>query len=64
MFQRTWASVSEFLREVVAEFKRVSFPSRSETVGSTTVVIVFCVIMSLFLFSVDQFLLWLVSKII
>jgi preprotein translocase subunit SecE len=64
MFKRLWAAVSEFLREAWAEVKRVSFPSKGETIGSTTVVIVFCAIMSMYLSVVDTFLVWLISKII
>lgn len=64
MFKRLWSSVVEFLADVKSEFKKVSFPSRSETIGSTTVVIVFCVIMSIYLSLVDSFLVWLISKVI
>jgi len=64
MFQKAWMSTVEFTNEVKSEFRKISFPTRSETVGSTTVVIVFCIIMSLYLSVVDSFLVWLVSKII
>jgi len=64
MFKRLWSSVVEFLADVRSEFKKVSFPSRSETIGSTTVVIVFCVIMSIYLSLVDSFLVWLISRVI
>ena len=64
MFKRMIDSVKEFLTDVRAELKKVSFPTRGETVGSTTVVIVFCVLMSLYLSVVDSFLVWLVGKIL
>ncbi|HXF91134.1 MAG TPA: preprotein translocase subunit SecE [Nitrospiraceae bacterium] len=64
MFKKLWASVVEFLTDVRAEVRKVSFPTRSETVGSTTVVIVFCIIMSFYLSVVDTFLVWLISKIL
>ncbi len=64
MFKRMLATVKEFLSDVRNEFKKVSFPTRAETIGSTTVVIVFCVLMSLYLSVVDSFLVWLVGKII
>jgi preprotein translocase subunit SecE len=64
MFKGLWSSLVEFLADVRSEFKKVSFPSRSETIGSTTVVIVFCVIMSIYLSLVDSFLVWLISKVI
>ncbi len=61
---KIWRSISEFLSDVKGELKKVSFPSRKETVGSTTVVIIFCVIMSLYLSVVDSFLVWLVARLI
>jgi preprotein translocase subunit SecE len=64
MFNRMIESVKEFLADVRAELKKVSFPTKAETLGSTTVVIVFCVLMSLYLSVVDSFLVWLVGKIL
>ncbi|HEX9741520.1 MAG TPA: preprotein translocase subunit SecE [Nitrospiraceae bacterium] len=64
MLKRTWSSIVEFVSDVRGELKKVSFPSSQETIGSTTVVIVFCIIMSLFLSVVDSFLGWLVGKAI
>ena len=64
MLKNLWSSLVEFLADVKSEFKKVSFPTRSETTGSTTVVIVFCVIMSIYLSAVDSFRVWLVSKAI
>ena len=42
-----------FLREVRAELKKVTWPSRKQTIGSTVVVIVLVAIISLFLGVVD-----------
>ena len=64
MFRRFFGAIAEFLSDVKSELKKVSFPSRKETVGSTTVVIIFCMIMSMYLSVVDSFLVWLVSKIL
>jgi preprotein translocase subunit SecE len=64
MFKQMTATIRAFLTDVRAEMKKVSFPTRAETIGSTTVVIVFCIIMSLYLSVIDSFLVWLVSKII
>ncbi|MBA5868358.1 MAG: preprotein translocase subunit SecE [Nitrospira sp. CR1.3] len=64
MFKRMIDSVKEFLTDVRTELKKVSFPTRAETIGSTTVVIVFCVLMSLYLSVIDSFLVWLVGKIL
>jgi preprotein translocase subunit SecE len=57
-------TVKEFLTDVRAELKKVSFPTKAETMGSTTVVIVFCVLMSIYLSVIDAFLVWLVGKIL
>jgi len=43
----------QFLREVKIELKKVTWPSRKQTVGSTVVVIILVVIISLFLGVVD-----------
>ena len=64
MLTRLWSTVAEFITDVRGEFRKVSFPTKGETIGSTTVVIVFCTIMSIYLSVVDSFLVWLVSKII
>jgi preprotein translocase subunit SecE len=64
MLKRTWSSIVEFVNDVRSELKKVSFPTSQETIGSTTVVIVFCIIMSLYLSAVDAFLGWLVGKAI
>jgi preprotein translocase subunit SecE len=64
MFKGLWAATIEFLADVRSELKKVSFPTRGETVGSTTVVIIFCLIMSVYLSLVDSFLVWVVSKVI
>ncbi|MBH0206775.1 MAG: preprotein translocase subunit SecE [Nitrospiraceae bacterium] len=64
MFKRMTDSIRLFMTDVRAELKKVSFPTRPETIGSTTVVIVFCVLMSLYLSAVDSILSWLVGKLI
>jgi len=64
MLKRTWTSVVEFVNDVRSELKKVSFPTSQETIGSTTVVIMFCIMMSLYLSVVDAFLGWLVGKAI
>jgi preprotein translocase subunit SecE len=64
MFTRMIENIKEFLTDVRNELKKVSFPTKAETVGSTTVVIVFCVLMSIYLSVIDSFLAWLVGKII
>ncbi len=49
MFTRMIENIKEFLGDVRNELKKVPFPTKAETSGSTTVVIVFCVLMSIYL---------------
>jgi preprotein translocase subunit SecE len=50
-----WVATSiQFLREVKAELKKVTWPSRKQTLGSTVVVLVVVAIISLFLGVVDM----------
>jgi preprotein translocase subunit SecE len=46
--------IAKYLSEVRQELTKVSWPSREELYGSVLVVLVFCVILSLFVFGVDQ----------
>ena len=64
MFKNFINSIQEFFSDVRGELRKVSFPTRAETIGSTTVVIVFCIIMSLYLSFVDSILVWVVGKIL
>jgi preprotein translocase subunit SecE len=45
--------VKEFFREVKVEIKKVVFPSKDELIGSTWIVIITVVVVSLFLGVVD-----------
>jgi preprotein translocase subunit SecE len=45
--------VKEFFREVKIEIKKVVFPSREELIGSTWVVIITALVISIFLGIVD-----------
>jgi preprotein translocase subunit SecE len=47
------SSAVQFLREVKIELKKVTWPSRKQTIGSTVVVIALVILISLFLGSVD-----------
>jgi preprotein translocase subunit SecE len=54
---RLRAFFTEFLPEVVAEMRKVTFPSRQEVVGTTGVVLVTSVIFAVFLWAVDLIIL-------
>ena len=48
-----FGKTAQFLREVKVELKKVTWPSRKQTIGSTAVVIALVMIISLFLGIVD-----------
>ena len=56
--------VQEFVREVVAEFRKVTWPSRQELINSTVVVITVTVVVALFLGGVDIALARIVERIL
>jgi preprotein translocase subunit SecE len=62
--KRWFQSVVEFLKEVQAEVAKVSFPMRSEVVGSTTVVILLTLIVSFFLAFMDAVLVRLLRWVV
>ena len=51
-----WEGVRQYLREVVYELRRVVWPSRKETLGSTSVVLVIVIICGIYLGVVDLIL--------
>jgi preprotein translocase subunit SecE len=56
--------IREFFREVLLEFRRVTWPSRAELVNSTAVVIVVTVVLAFFLGAVDIGLTKVVERIL
>lgn len=59
-----WATSMQFFREVRIELKKVAWPSRTQTIGSTAVVIILVMIISFFLGLVDMGLSGLVQLIL
>jgi len=59
-----WAKGMQFFREVRIELKKVTWPSRPQTIGSTAVVIILVMIISFFLGLVDMGLSGLVQLIL
>jgi preprotein translocase subunit SecE len=55
--------VREFFHDVLVEFRRVSWPTRKDVTGSTSVVIVMVLVLAVFLAVVDHALTWLVRLI-
>jgi preprotein translocase subunit SecE len=58
------ARIQEFVREVLAEFRKVTWPTRSELLNSTVVVIVVTVVLAFFLGGVDIVLARVVERIL
>jgi preprotein translocase subunit SecE len=54
----------EFFREVGVELKKVTWPTRKETVGSTAVVLVMALAMAVFFWVVDIALTWAVALVL
>jgi preprotein translocase subunit SecE len=54
----------EFIREVVAEFRKVTWPTRQELLNSTVVVITVTVVVAVFLGAVDVVLARMVEAIL
>ena len=50
------ASIKEFFGEVKTEVFKVSYPTKSEVIGSTTVVILLTLVVSIFLAVMDSIL--------
>jgi len=52
--------IKTFLREVRIELKKVSWPSREVTIGSTWVVLTVCVVFAIYFFIAD----FIISKLV
>ncbi|HEY5648356.1 MAG TPA: preprotein translocase subunit SecE [Nitrospiria bacterium] len=64
MIKRFFGRITEFLGNVKIELKKVSYPTRAETVGSTTVVLILVTIVGIYLAGVDQVLVRVIKEII
>jgi len=62
--QGLWGRIVEFFNDVRAELKKVAYPTRAETVGSTTVVLILVLIIGVFLSLLDMVLVKAVRLII
>lgn len=62
--KKLYLRAKEFFAEVGAELKKVSFPTRTETVGSTSVVLIFVMVVAIFLSAMDWVLVKLVAVLL
>jgi preprotein translocase subunit SecE len=56
--------IQQFFRDVMAEFRRVTWPSRDDVLNSTVVVLAVVFALAAFLWAVDLSLAWVVGRIV
>lgn len=56
--------ITEFLKEVRLELKKVTWPTRQETIKYTTAVIVFSLVVAAFLGGLDFLFSWLLNRFV
>ena len=54
----------QFIRECIAELRKVDWPSRAQTFQGTVVVIIACAIVGLYLWGIDQIIRPLVDRVL
>ncbi|MEW5736045.1 MAG: preprotein translocase subunit SecE [Thermodesulfobacteriota bacterium] len=59
-----WVASVQFLREVKVELKKVTWPSRKQAIGTTLVVLVFVMILSIYLGATDLSLSYIVKMLL
>jgi preprotein translocase subunit SecE len=64
MMKKLYLRAKEFFADVGVELKKVSFPTRAETVGSTSVVLIFVAAVAMFLSAMDAVLVKLVAVLL
>jgi len=61
--QKLIQNLTQYIKDVVAEMHKVSWPGRQELMGTTVLVIVLSLIMAVFVYACDQVLNQIVSLI-
>jgi preprotein translocase subunit SecE len=51
-----------YIRDVIGELRKVTWPTRDELRGSTITVVVFSIISTIFVFAADMVLGWVVTS--
>jgi preprotein translocase subunit SecE len=59
-----WAKGVEFMSEVRAEMRKVTFPTKDEVVGTTVVVLIASFVFATYLFLADQVIVWIYQNIV
>jgi len=55
--------IKKYLKEVVAELRKATWPTKDELIGSTIVTIVVSCIIAIFIGIVDRLLTWFIQSI-
>ena len=64
MFAKTIESIKVFYEEVRSEIKKVTFPTKDETLGTTAVVLVLVSLATAYLWVIDVALSEIIAKIL
>ena len=64
MFAKTIESIKVFYEEVRSELKKVTFPTKEETLGTTSVVLVLVSLATAYLWVIDVALSEIIAKIL
>jgi preprotein translocase subunit SecE len=54
--QKLIQNLTQYIKDVIAEMHKVSWPERNELLGATVLVIVLSIIMAVFVYACDQVL--------
>lgn len=58
------AKITEFFGSVQTEMKKVSWPTREELTGSTWVVMILWIVLSIYIFTADNVLQYIVKQLL
>ena len=64
MFAKTIEDIKAFFQEVRTELKKVTFPTKDETLGTTAVVLVLISLATMYLWVIDVALSEIIAKIL
>ncbi len=54
IFKRIFGTVGKFFRDLIAEVKKVTWPTAKQVLNNTAVVLVVCIICGVALFAIDS----------
>lgn len=61
--KQSWTDFREFLGDVKKEAGKVTWPSKNEVAGTTTIVILYTAVVGVFLFAVDAAITPVINKL-